>query len=154
MKTMKKITVVSPCYNEEDNVEICARTVREIFERDLPGYAREHIFIDNASGDRTVEILRGLAAADPSIKIVVNARNFGVFRSTFNGLRHATGDVLAEVPRQRELDPVQAHGDIIEVGCVGCQAALALPALAVASPRSSFSSNCPQASSARRRSSK
>ena len=94
MKTMKKITVVSPCYNEEDNVEICARTVREIFERDLPGYAREHIFIDNASGDRTVEILRGLAAADPSIKIVVNARNFGVFRSTFNGLRHATGDAI------------------------------------------------------------
>lgn len=91
---MKKITVVSPCYNEEDNVEICARTVQEIFERDLPGYEREHVFIDNASTDRTVEILRGMAAADPAIKVVVNARNFGVFRSTFNGLRHATGDAI------------------------------------------------------------
>lgn len=89
---MKKITVVSPCYNEEDNVAVCHETVRQIFERDLPGYEREHIFIDNASNDRTVEILREIAAKDPSVKIVVNARNFGVFRSTFNGLRHATGD--------------------------------------------------------------
>ena len=89
---MKKISVVSPCYNEEDNVETCYETVKAIFERDLPGYAREHIFIDNCSSDRTVEILKAIAARDPAVKIVVNARNFGVFRSTFNGLRHATGD--------------------------------------------------------------
>lgn len=89
---MKKITVVSPCYNEEDNVEICWQTVKAIFEKDLPDYEREHIFVDNSSTDRTVEILRNLATKDPSVKVVVNARNFGVFRSTFNGLRHATGD--------------------------------------------------------------
>ena len=89
---MKKITVVSPCYNEEDNVEICWQTVKAIFEKELPDYEREHIFVDNASSDRTVEILRGIAAGDPSVKVVVNARNFGVFRSTFNGLRHSAGD--------------------------------------------------------------
>lgn len=89
---MKKITVVSPCYNEEDNVAQCHEAVKAIFARDLPGYQREHIFVDNASGDRTVEILRAIAATDLSVKVVVNARNFGVFRSTFNGLRHATGD--------------------------------------------------------------
>lgn len=89
---MKKITVVSPCYNEEDNVETCYETVKAIFDRDLPGYEREHIFVDNASSDRTVEILRAIAAKDPSVKVVVNARNFGVYRSTFNGLRHSTGD--------------------------------------------------------------
>ncbi|MEZ5779730.1 MAG: glycosyltransferase family 2 protein [Paracoccaceae bacterium] len=89
---MKRISVVSPCYNEEDNVESCYETVRNIFRNDLPEYEREHIFIDNASSDRTVEILRELAARDPSVKIVVNARNFGVFRSTFNGLQYATGD--------------------------------------------------------------
>lgn len=89
---MKKITVVSPCYNEEDNVETCYETVKAIFDRDLPNYEREHIFVDNASSDRTVEILRGIAARDPSVKIVVNARNFGVYKSTFNGLRYATGD--------------------------------------------------------------
>jgi glycosyltransferase involved in cell wall biosynthesis len=89
---MKRISVVSPCYNEEDNVETCYDTVRTIFERDLPGYELEHVFIDNCSTDRTVEILKGIAARDPRVKVVVNARNFGVFRSTFNGLRHVTGD--------------------------------------------------------------
>jgi glycosyltransferase involved in cell wall biosynthesis len=89
---MKTISIVSPCYNEEDNVETCYETVKAIFANDLPGYRREHIFIDNCSTDRTVEILREIAVRDPSVKIVVNARNFGVFRSTFNGLRHATGD--------------------------------------------------------------
>ncbi|MCB2110425.1 MAG: glycosyltransferase family 2 protein [Defluviimonas sp.] len=89
---MKKISIVSPCFNEEDNVETCYETVKAIFERDLPGHAREHIFVDNASSDRTVEILKRLAAADPAVKVVVNARNFGVFRSSFNGLRYATGD--------------------------------------------------------------
>jgi glycosyltransferase involved in cell wall biosynthesis len=91
---MKKITVVSPCFNEEDNVAQCYEVVKAIFERELPGYEREHIFVDNASQDTTVAILKEIAAADPAVKIVVNSRNFGVFRSTFNGLRHATGDAI------------------------------------------------------------
>lgn len=91
---MPKITIVSPCYNEEDNVAQCHETVKAIFDAQLPGYEREHVFVDNASSDRTVEILRGIAAADPAVRVVVNARNFGVFRSTFNGLRHTTGDAI------------------------------------------------------------
>ena len=91
---MKTITIVSPCFNEEDNVETCYRTVKALFEEQLPGYAREHIFVDNASADRTVEILRGIAEQDPGLKIIVNARNFGLFRSTFNGLQYATGDAI------------------------------------------------------------
>jgi glycosyltransferase involved in cell wall biosynthesis len=88
----KKISIVSPCYNEQDNVRACYETVRTLFERDLPGYEREHVFADNCSTDGTVAILREIAASDPAVKIVVNARNFGVFRSTFNALRYATGD--------------------------------------------------------------
>jgi len=91
---MKRISIVSPCFNEEDNVETCYQTVKAIFANELPGYAYEHIFVDNASTDRTVEILKRLAASDPNLRIVVNARNFGVFRSTFNGLRYATGDAI------------------------------------------------------------
>lgn len=91
---MKRISIVSPCFNEEDNVETCYQTVKAIFANELPGYAYEHIFVDNASTDRTVEILKGIAAKDPNVRIVVNARNFGVFRSTFNGLRYATGDAI------------------------------------------------------------
>ncbi len=92
MSERKKITVVSPCYNEEDNVGICYETVKAIFDEHLPGYDREHVFVDNASTDTTVEILRELAANDDSVKVVVNARNFGVFKSTFNGMRYSTGD--------------------------------------------------------------
>lgn len=89
---MAKISVLSPCYNEEDNVRNCWLAVSEVFNADLPEYEREHIFVDNGSSDRTVEILREIAASDPSVKVVLNARNFGVFRSTFNGLKYATGD--------------------------------------------------------------
>jgi glycosyltransferase involved in cell wall biosynthesis len=89
---MKKISIVSPCYNEQDNVRECYETVRALFERELPGYAREHVFADNCSTNGTVAVLREIAAGDPVVKIVVNARNFGVFRSTFNALRYASGD--------------------------------------------------------------
>ncbi len=91
---MKTISVVSPCYNEEDNVAVCYKTVKSIFEEKLPGYRCEHIFADNASSDGTVDVLRAIAAEDPNVKVIVNARNFGVFRSTFNGLRYATGDAV------------------------------------------------------------
>jgi len=90
----KTVTVVSPCFNEEENVAECHRVVKELFETQLPDYAREHIFVDNASTDDTVDILRAIAADDLSVKVVINARNFGVFRSSFNGLRYATGDAI------------------------------------------------------------
>ena len=62
---MKKISIVSSCYNQEDKVGTCYETVRAICERDLPGYEREHIFIDNCSFDRRVEILVANTARDP-----------------------------------------------------------------------------------------
>jgi glycosyltransferase involved in cell wall biosynthesis len=91
---MALITIVSPCFNEEDNVAECHEVVKKLFEEQLPEHERQHIFVDNASTDRTVEILRELADADPAVGLVVNARNFGVFRSTFNGLRYAKGDAI------------------------------------------------------------
>ncbi len=96
---MKTISIVSPCYNEEDNVEHCYLAIKALFDGPLKDYARQHVFVDNASTDRTVEILRRLAADDPAVRVVVNSRNFGVYRSTFNGLNYATGDaVLVMLP--------------------------------------------------------
>ena len=89
---MKTISVVSPCYMEEANVENCYRTVKAIFEEHLPEYRLEHIFVDNCSTDETVNILRELAQNDTGVKVVVNSRNFGSYRSAFNGLKFATGD--------------------------------------------------------------
>ena len=90
---MKLISVVSPCYNEEGNVEILTDRVREIFAG-LPQYRYEHIIIDNHSTDRTVEILRGIAAKDSNVKVIVNARNFGHIRSPHHAILEATGDAV------------------------------------------------------------
>jgi polyisoprenyl-phosphate glycosyltransferase len=95
----KLISIVSPCYNEETNIEICHNTVKEIMDRDLPDFDYEHIFADNASSDRSVEILRQICQTDSRIKVIVNARNYGPFRSTFNALKAARGDaVLVMLP--------------------------------------------------------
>ena len=93
---MALISIISPCYNEEDNVEACFATVAALFASDGPlaHHTREHIFSDNASEDNTLAILRRLAARDPCVKVVVNARNFGPFRSNFNALRYATGEAV------------------------------------------------------------
>jgi polyisoprenyl-phosphate glycosyltransferase len=88
------ISVVTPCYNEEANVTECYETVKAVFEQQLPGYDYEQVFCDNASQDRTVEILKGLAAKDQRVKIIVNSRNFGPFRSLFNGLMSTSGDAV------------------------------------------------------------
>ncbi len=103
---MKTISVVTPCYNEEENIRECYAEVRRIFEQELPGYAREHVFCDNASSDSTVAILREIAATDPSVKIILNARNFGPLRSNYNGVMAATGDaVLLFLPADLQDPP-------------------------------------------------
>lgn len=90
---MKLISVVSPCYNEQDNVEEVYRQVRDIFAG-LPMYEYEHVFIDNASTDSTVSILRRLAKSDSNVKVIVNSRNFGHIRSPFHGLLQSRGDAV------------------------------------------------------------
>jgi glycosyltransferase involved in cell wall biosynthesis len=90
---MKLISVVTGCFNEEENVEEIYRRIRVQFEK-LPAYQYEHIFIDNASTDRTVELVKALAATDPRIKLIVNARNFGHIRSPLHGVLQAHGDAI------------------------------------------------------------
>ena len=64
---MKTISIVVPCYNEEENVEALADALRETFRTKLPSYGYEIIFIDNDSKDRTREIIRGLASRNKNI---------------------------------------------------------------------------------------
>ena len=90
----KLISIVSPCLNEEQSLRQCYEAVRDVFATELPGYDYEHIFSDNASTDATPEMLRQLAAEDSRVKVILNARNFGPFRSMFNGLRHSSGDAV------------------------------------------------------------
>ncbi len=90
---MKLISVISPCYNEEGNVQVLTDRVRELFAG-MPQYRYEHIIIDNHSSDATVDILRGIAASDPNVKVIVNARNFGHLRSPQHALLEAQGDAV------------------------------------------------------------
>ena len=91
---MKKISVITPCYNEEVNVEICAQELRKVMKEQLPGYDYEHIFADNASTDSTLAKLREIAAKDEKVKVISNSRNVGPFRNMWNGMKSATGDAV------------------------------------------------------------
>ncbi len=90
---MPLISIVTPCYNEEGNVRELYAQVKSVFAR-LPKYQYEHIFIDNASTDATVAILKGIAREDKNVKIIVNSRNFGHIRSPFHGILQAHGDAV------------------------------------------------------------
>ena len=89
-----KISVITPCYNEELNVEICARELAEVFAKSLPDYEYEHIFADNASTDATLFKLKAMAAQDKRIKVISNSRNVGSFRNMWNAMKSATGDAV------------------------------------------------------------
>lgn len=88
------ISVVSPCFNEEDNVRNCYEQVRQVFADELPDYDYEHVFCDNFSSDRTAEILTELADSDRRVKVILNARNFGPIPSNYNGILAARGDAV------------------------------------------------------------
>ena len=90
---MPLISVVTPCYNEQDNIRELHAQIKVVFSK-LPGYAYEHICIDNASSDGTVAILRELAGEDKNLKVIVNARNFGHIRSPQYALLQARGDAV------------------------------------------------------------
>ena len=87
------ISVVTPCFNEQQNVREMYQAIRAIFAA-LPQYRYEHIFIDNASRDGTAAILRELAASDRNVKVILNARNFGHVRSGYYALLQARGDAV------------------------------------------------------------
>lgn len=103
---MKKISILIPCYNEEENVEPISRAVITTMERDLPQYDYELVFIDNDSTDRTRSILRGLCAENHRIKAIFNAKNFGQFNSPYYGILQVTGDCVIEMVADFQ-DPVE-----------------------------------------------
>ena len=90
----KVISIVTPCFNEEEGIIACYEAIKRVFDQELKGYCREHIFCDNASSDHTVDLLRAVAANDPHVKIIVNSRNFGILKNTYNGVLSASGDAV------------------------------------------------------------
>ena len=90
---MQTISIVTPCYNEAENVEQLYQAIRREMSA-FPQYKYEVIFIDNCSQDSTVEKLKSLVAQDRHVKAIVNTRNFGHIRSPYYGILQASGDAV------------------------------------------------------------
>lgn len=91
---MKKISVLVPCYNEEENVIPLSNALVEMFQKDLGNYEFEIVFIDNCSKDSTRDKLRILCKQNKKIKAIFNAKNFGQFNSPYYGMLQTSGDCV------------------------------------------------------------
>ncbi|HJX83441.1 MAG TPA: glycosyltransferase family 2 protein [Candidatus Angelobacter sp.] len=91
---MKFISIVSGCYNEEENVPELYERLTKVFAEKLPEYTYELLMIDNASTDKTVAVLRDICKRDKRVKVIVNTRNFGHIRSGYHALLQARGDAI------------------------------------------------------------
>ncbi len=87
---MKKISIVTPTFNEEDNIEKLSKCIYDQMKKH--NYDYEHIIIDNSSEDKTIPIIKKIAEKDKKVKIIINARNFGHVRSPFHGILQSSGD--------------------------------------------------------------
>ena len=109
--SQKTISIVTACYNEEENVLSLYNQVREVMVG-IGRYEYEHIFIDNSSRDNTVAILKAIAAQDKNVKIIVNARNFGHIRSPIHALLQARGDAVISIVADLQ-DPPQMIAEMV-----------------------------------------
>jgi glycosyltransferase involved in cell wall biosynthesis len=99
----KLISIVTPCYNEEQNVcELCQRISAVMAQ--LP-YEYEHIFIDNCSTDETARKIKEIASKDKRVKLIVNARNFGHIRSPYYGILQSHGDACITIASDLQDPP-------------------------------------------------
>ena len=121
---MKTLSIVTACFNEEGNVELLHERVRAVMAA-LPEYRWEHIFIDNSSSDRTVPILKRLAAQFGEIRVIVNARNFGHIRSPSHALFQAGGDAVISLVADFQ-DPPEMIPQMVRAWEAGAAAVLCI----------------------------
>jgi glycosyltransferase involved in cell wall biosynthesis len=120
----KMVSVVTPCYNEEAHV-------REVYERVKAVFASfsdlqyEHIFIDNASRDRTLDLLKIIASQDRTVKVIANARNFGHLRSPMHAMFQASGNAVALLFSDLQ-DPPELLTQMIEEWIKGTPVVIAI----------------------------
>lgn len=107
----KTISILTPCYNEEENVLNLYNQVREVMAG-IGTYAYEHVFIDNSSKDNTVAILKSIAAQDKNVKIIVNSRNFGHVRSPMHAFLQCRGDAVIGIVADLQ-DPPGMIADMV-----------------------------------------
>lgn len=110
---MKKISIMIPCFNEEENIVQIGEAVENVLIKELPEYDYEICYVDNASTDRTRELIEGVCAKNKKHKAIFNVTNFGQFNSPFHGICSLDGDcvipVCADFQDPVEMIPVFVH---------------------------------------------
>ena len=121
---MKKISIVSSCYNEEENIQILYERVKAQMEKYEGKYEWEQILVDNGSTDNSESLMRTLAQNDKRLKIIINSRNFGHIRSPYWAIINATGDAIIYMASDLQ-DPPELIPEFIEKWEQGYKMALA-----------------------------
>lgn len=109
---MKKVSVVIPCFNEENCIDIFYNRAREFFNT-IPQYDYELIFVNDGSKDKTEEKITAIAIKDKRVKLINLSRNFGQMGATACGFKYATGDCIAEIDADLQ-DPIEMLGPMIK----------------------------------------
>ena len=136
MKQRILISITSPCFNEEENVGELYKRVTKVMEA-LPEYDFEYVFIDNASTDNTVEILRELASKDSRVKVIINTRNFGHIRSPYWGIINTMGAATIYLASDLQ-DPPELIPQFIQQWKDGYKIILAVKPVTSANPMMHF----------------
>ena len=110
---MKKVSILIPCYNEQENVRPMSEAIVDLFEKQLTQYDYELLFIDNDSSDQTRPILREIFKNNEHIKAIFNAKNFGQFNSPYYGMLQTTGDCTISMVCDFQ-DPVELIPQYLE----------------------------------------
>lgn len=110
---MKKISLISSCYNEQENLDTLYDRVVKAIEPYSNNYEFEYILLDNGSSDNTEGKLRELAQKDKRIKVILNARNFGHIRSPYYGMVQCSGDAIIYLASDLQ-DPPELIGAFIK----------------------------------------
>jgi glycosyltransferase involved in cell wall biosynthesis len=107
----KLISIVTPTFNEELNIErLCLKISEQMSQLN---YDYEHLIIDNDSKDKTQEIIKKLCKQDKRIKAIFNAKNFGHLRSPFYGFLQSKGEAVIYVASDFQ-DPIELIPDLIQ----------------------------------------
>ena len=107
----KLISIVTPCFNEEQNIEKLCLEVEKIFKN--LKYKYEHIVIDNKSTDKTRNILKSLVQKNKNLKVILNSKNFGHIRSPYYAMLQSSGDAVILLSADFQ-DPIELIADLID----------------------------------------
>ena len=113
MLNKKTISVLVPCFNEEENVVPMRDALISLFKNELINYNYEIVYIDNCSTDNTRSLIREMCKNDKNIKAIFNSRNFGQFNSPFHGIINTTGDCTVGIACDFQ-DPVELIPEFVK----------------------------------------